>query len=170
MRRSVLDAANIAGLNVLRLMNETTAVALQYGILRTLPEKDPIRVLFVDIGHASLNTAVVQFVQGKLKVLGVASDRNLGGRNLDRALVAHMVDEIKAKHSMDVSNNKKAMLRLFVAAERCKRVLSANSEAPWNVECIMNDVDVGGIIERSTFESLCAGVFDRVLSPIKQVF
>lgn len=169
MRRSVLDAANIAGLNVLRLMNETTAVALQYGILRTLPEKDPIRVMFLDVGHASLNVSLVSFIAGKLQVLGTASDRNLGGRNFDRALVEHMAAEILQKHNMDVTANPKAMLRLFVGAERCKRILSANSEAPWSVECIMNDLDVQGTIDRATFEEITSGLLDRVIAPVKQV-
>jgi molecular chaperone DnaK (HSP70) len=72
---------------VLRLMNETTAVALNYGILRPLPEKEAMIVMFVDVGHASTNVALVSFREGELTILGTASDRSVGGRDFDFALV-----------------------------------------------------------------------------------
>lgn len=84
-RRALLDAANVAGLNVLRLMHETTAVALNYGILRPLPKDKEQKVLFIDIGHSNTNVALVSFTEGKLQVLAHASDRHLGGRDFDES-------------------------------------------------------------------------------------
>lgn len=101
-RRALLDAANIAGLNVLRLINETTAVALQYGILKPLPKDQELKCLFVDVGHSTTQVSLVSFTEGKLTVLGTAADRNLGGRDFDELLVTHFKNYIKEKYKMDV--------------------------------------------------------------------
>ena len=155
-RRAMLDAANVAGLNVLRLMNETTAVGLNYGILRPLPKDKEVKVLFVDCGHATTNAAVISFTEGKLQVLGTASDYKLGGRDFDEFLVQHFAAYIKTKYNMDVTTDRKAMLKLRKECERVKLNLSANSKVQFNVEYIMNDRDVSGIIERAEFEALLA--------------
>jgi len=97
-RRAYLDATKIAGVNCLRLMNENCAVALAYGIYRTdLSETDPINVAFCDLGHSSFSVTIAQFVKGKLKILGVGFDRNVGGRNFDRLLFDHFATEIQKK-------------------------------------------------------------------------
>jgi heat shock protein 4 len=168
-RRALLDAANIAGLNVLRIINETSAIALTYGLLRNLPEKDPIKVLFVDVGNASTNVAVVSFVSGKLNVLGTASDRNLGARNFDKLLVNHFAAYIKTKYKLDVMSETKARLKLLKECERIKTVLSANATVPFNVEFIMNDTDVSGSITRAEFEEMSGPLLKRLLAPVQQV-
>lgn len=113
-RRAVLDAASIAGLNTLRLINDTTAVALGYGITKSdLPEpENPRHVVFVDVGHSSLSVAVVAFAKGQLTVKSTAYDRNLGGRDIDYALVKHFAEEFKGKYKIDVMSNPKAIFRL----------------------------------------------------------
>jgi heat shock protein 4 len=111
-RRALLDAANVAGLNVLRLLNETTAVALQYGILKPLSKSQELKCLFVDVGHSSTQVSLVSFTEGKLTVLGTAADRNLGGRDFDDVLVQHFHAYIKDKYKMDVSTEVKAMSKL----------------------------------------------------------
>lgn len=169
-RRALLDAASIAGLNVLRLMNETTAIALNYGLLRPLPKDKEHKVIFFDLGHSSLNVALVSFVEGKLTVLGTAGDRNLGGRDFDDLLVGHFAEMIKTKYKMDVTTDVKAMIKLKKECERVKLNLSANSKVPFNVEYIMNDRDVTGLIERHEFEALSGqSLLPRLLKPIEEL-
>ena len=155
-RRSLLDGANVAGLNVLRAMNETSAIGLNYGILRPLPKDKENKVLFVDMGHSQTNAAIISFTEGKLQVLATASDPFLGGRSFDDMLVQHFAAMIKEKYKMDVTGDIKAMLKLRKECERVKLHLSANSKVQFNVEYIMNDRDVSGQIERSEFETLAA--------------
>jgi len=147
-RRAVLDAAQIAGLNVLRLMNENLAVAVSYGLLRKLPA-EPIKVLFVDVGASHTNASVVLFHESKLQVLSAATDPQFGGRSFDLFLFNHFAEQIKQKYKMDVTTNVKATLKLFKEAAAVKIKLSANNTVPWAVEFIMNDRDVNGTITRA---------------------
>jgi len=169
-RRALLDAANIAGLNVLRLLNETTAVALQYGILKPLSKSQELKVLFVDVGHTHTQASLVSFTEGKLTVLATAADRNLGGRDFDDVLVQHFHQYIKEKYKMDVSTEAKAMSKLRKECERVKLHLSANTKVQFNVEYIMNDRDVTGLIDRAEFEALCQkNILSRLLTPVQSV-
>ena len=169
-RRAVLDAAQIANVNVLRLINDTTAVALGYGITKSdLPEADnPRHVVFVDVGHSSLSVAVVAFSKGLLQVKSTAYDRHAGGRNIDYALVQHFSTEFKKKYNIDVLSSPKAMFRLAAGCDKVKKVLSANNESPLNVESIMNDIDASSKITREEYEGLITGVLDRITAPIQQ--
>ena len=155
-RRSLLDGANVAGLNVLRAMNETSAIGLNYGILRPLPKDKENKVLFLDMGHSTTNASIISFTEGKLQVMATASDPQLGGRSFDDLLVTHFAAMVKDKYKMDVTGDVKAMLKLRKECERVKLHLSANSKVQFNVEYIMNDRDVSGQIERSEFETLAA--------------
>eukprot|EP00250_Pteridium_aquilinum_P013504 c21375_g1_i1 orf=501-3035(-) len=164
-RRAVLNAAAIAGLRPLRLMHETTATALAYGIYRTdLPENDPINVVFVDVGHAAMQVCVVAFKKGQLKVLAHAFDRSLGGRDFDEVLFQHFCGKFKEEYRMDVKSNPRACQRLRAACEKLKKVLSANPEAPLNIECLMDEKDVRGHMKRDDFERLSQPIFERVMS------
>lgn len=164
-RRAVLNAAAIAGLRPLRLMHETTATALAYGIYRTdLPENDPINVVFVDVGHASMQVCVVAFKKGQLRVLAHAFDRSLGGRDFDEVLFQHFCGKFKEEYRMDVQSNPRACQRLRAACEKLKKVLSANPEAPLNIECLMDEKDVRGHMKRDDLEKLSQPIFERVMS------
>ena len=167
-RRAIIDAAAIANLNVLRLINDTTATALGYGITKAdLPEpENPRHVIFVDVGHADMSVAVVAFSKGQLTVKSTAYDRNLGGRDIDYALVEHFSKEFKAKYKIDVMSSPKATFRLSAGCEKLKKVLSANAEAPLNVESIMNDVDASSKLSREQLEGLIAHVLDRIPGPL----
>ena len=170
-RRSLLDAAEIAGLKVLRLTNDTTATALGWGITKTdLPsaEEKPRRMAFVDIGHSTYSCSVVDFKKGELAVKSSASDRHFGGRNFDKALVDHFAKEFKEKFKIDVSENIKARTRVAAACEKLKKVLSANASAPLNIESLMNDVDVRGFLKREELEELVRPLLDRATAPLKQ--
>ncbi|TBU24376.1 heat shock protein 70 [Dichomitus squalens] len=167
-RRALLDAAQIAGLNVLRLINDTTAVALGYGITKSdLPEaENPRHVTFVDVGHSSMSVAVVAFSKGQLTVKSTAYDPHVGGRDIDYALLQHFATEFKEKYKIDVLSNPKAIFRLSAGCDRVKKVLSANAEAPLNVESIMNDVDVHSRLTREEYEELISGVLSRLEAPL----
>ncbi|EJU04335.1 heat shock protein 70 [Dacryopinax primogenitus] len=169
-RRAVLDSAFISGLNPLRLINDTTAVALGYGITKSdlPPPETPRNVVFVDIGHSNYSVAVVSFAQGQLTVKSTAYDRHFGGRDFDYALVQHFAEEFKGKYKIDVLGNPKATFRLATACERLKKMLSANQEAPLNVESIMNDVDASSKLNREQFETFIAPLLERVHVPLEE--
>jgi len=162
-RHAMLDAANIAGLNCLRLMNDSTAAALSYGIYKTdLPADKTTYVAFVDVGAMDTTVSIVGFVKGKLTVLATASDRHLGGRDFDMLLAKRFAAEWKEKHGIDAFTNKKAMYRLLVACEKTKKILSANPQAPINIECFMEDIDVKSMIDRDEFLESCIPALDKL--------
>ncbi|KAG0317762.1 adenyl-nucleotide exchange factor sse1 [Dissophora globulifera] len=168
-RRAVLDAAEIAGLNVLRLINDSTAVALGYGITKTdLPEEKPRNICFVDIGHSSYTVSIVSYIKGQLTVKSRAFDKHFGGRDFDRMLVDHFAAEFKTKYGIDVKSNGKALIRLMAGCEKLKKILSANSQAPLNIESIMEDRDVASTMKRTEFEELAQDLIGRVEAPLKQ--
>ncbi|XP_062378945.1 heat shock 70 kDa protein 4L isoform X1 [Sardina pilchardus] len=170
-RRSVMEASQIAGLNCLRLINDTTAVALAYGIYKQDlpgPEEKPRNVVFVDIGHSAYQVAIVAFNKGKLKVLATAFDPSLGGRNFEEVLVEHFCGDFKKRFRLAVRENPRALLRLHQESEKLKRLMSANaSDLPLNIECFMNDIDVTGKMNRAQFEELCAPFLGRMEAPLK---
>lgn len=169
-RRAMLDAAQIAGLNALRLINDTTSVALGYGITKLdLPDpENPRHVMFVDVGHSSMSVSIVAFSKGQLAVKAAAYDRHLGGRDIDYALLQYFAAQFNAKYHIDVLSNPKATFRLGVGCEKLKKVLSANNEAPLNVESLMNDIDASSKLNRETYEELISGVLDRIAAPLQQ--
>ncbi|KAI4162259.1 MAG: hypothetical protein LQ342_004127 [Letrouitia transgressa] len=170
-RRSILDAAEIAGLKLLRLINDTTATALGYGITKLdLPtaEEKPRRIAFVDIGHSNYACSIVEFKKGELAVKSTAYDRHFGGRNLDKAIVDHFAKEFKEKYKIDITTNPKALVRVATAAEKMKKILSANAQAPINIESLMNDVDVSGVMKRDELEELLKPLLDRATIPLEQ--
>ncbi|MBN3325382.1 HS105 protein, partial [Atractosteus spatula] len=172
-RRSVLDASQIAGLNCLRLMNDTTAVALNYGIYKQdlpSPEEKPKIVVFVDMGHSAFQVSACAFNKGKLKVLATAFDPYLGGRNFDQRLVDYFSVEFKSKYNLDVKSRVRALLRLHQECEKLKKLMSSNStDIPLNIECFMDDKDVAGKMNRAQFEEMCADLIERVVAPLKAV-
>ena len=169
-RRALIDAAQIANLNVLRLINDTTAAALGYGITKSdLPEpENPRHVVFVDAGHAGFAVSVVAFAKGQLTVKSTAYEHNLGGRDIDLALVQHFAEEFKGKYKIDVLSNPKATFRLAASCEKLKKILSANADAVLNVESIMNDVDATSKLSRDELEALIAHLLQRIPGPIQR--
>ncbi|TAQ91211.1 hypothetical protein B7494_g393 [Chlorociboria aeruginascens] len=170
-RRSLMDAAEIAGVKLLRLMNDTTAAALGYGITKLdLPTADekPRRVAFVDIGHSNYTCSIVEFKKGELTVKSTAWDRHFGGRDFDKALIDHFASEFKEKYKIDIKTNGKAMVRVGAAAEKLKKILSANQQAPLNIESLMDDVDVATMLKREELEALVEPLLKRVHIPLEQ--
>jgi heat shock protein 4 len=168
-RHAMLTAAQVAGFNCLRLLDETTATALAYGIYKTdLPENEPINVAFVDVGHNATQVCVVALKKGQLSVLSNAWDRNLGGRDFDRVLYDHFTAEFDEKHKINVRSNERSAYRLLRACERTKKVLTTNPEAPINVESLTPDVDANGMITRDVFEEKAKPILDRLLVPVQR--
>jgi heat shock protein 4 len=170
-RRALIDAAEIAGLKLLRLMNDTTAAALGYGITKLdLPsaEEKPRRVVFVDVGHSEYTATVVEFKKGELVVKGTAWDRHYGGRNFDKALVDHLAKEFQAKYKVDIFSNPRAVARVYAAAEKTKKILSANQQAPVNIESLMNDIDVSAMVTRQEFEALIDPLLNKTTAPLEE--
>uniref|UniRef100_A0A8C3M286 Heat shock 70 kDa protein 4L n=1 Tax=Chrysolophus pictus TaxID=9089 RepID=A0A8C3M286_CHRPC len=144
-RRSVMAAAQIAGLNCLKLMNETTAGKVLYNLYS---------VLF----------GFFTFMQ----VLAATFDPFLGGRNFDEALVDYFSEEFRTKYKLNVKENPRALLRLYQECEKLKKLMSANaSDLPLNIECFMNDLDVSSKMNRAQFEQLCAALLSRVEPPLR---
>ncbi|KAK0102898.1 adenyl-nucleotide exchange factor sse1 [Cadophora gregata f. sp. sojae] len=170
-RRALMDAAEISGLKLLRLMNDTTAAALGYGITKTdLPTGDEKsrRVAFVDIGHSNYTVSIVEFRKGELTVKSTAYDRHFGGRDFDKAIVDHLAAEFKEKYKIDIKSHPKALVRVHAAAEKMKKILSANQQAPVNIESLMNDVDVSTMMTREELENLVEPLLKRVQIPLEQ--
>ncbi|KAJ5091688.1 Hsp70 chaperone Hsp88 [Penicillium alfredii] len=170
-RRAMIDAGDIAGLNVLRLVNDTTATALGYGITKLDlpgPEEKPRRVIFVDIGYSDYTATIVEFRKGELNVKATACDRHFGGRNFDKALTEHFADEFKEKFKIDIRTHPKAWSRSVAAAEKLKKVLSANPQAPMSIESLMEDTDVRLMVKREELETMVKPLLERVTLPIEQ--
>lgn len=172
-RRSLITALDIANISVQRLLNDTTAAALGWGITKLdLPSGDekPRRVMFIDVGHSTFTASVIEFRKGELTVKGTAFDRHYGGRDFDKAIVDHFQKEFLAnpKLKLDINTNGRARARVLVAAERLKKILSANQTAPLNIEMLMDDKDVSTSLARADFESLVEPLLARTTVPIMQ--
>jgi heat shock protein len=170
-RKALLDAAAIAGLNVLRLLNETTATALSYGFYKQdlpNPEEKSRNVVFVDCGHASLQVSICGFNKGKLKMLACACEQ-VGGRDIDLILAEYFSKEFQTKYKIDPRTNSRAFLRLMTECEKMKKQMSANStKLPLNIECFMNEIDVTSSLQRVDMEQMCSNVFKKIEQTMKR--
>ena len=166
-RRALLDAASIAGLNVLKLMNDTTATALAYGIYKQdlpPPEEKARNVIFVDCGHVGVQVSAVSFNKGKLTMKACTFDRNnCAGKAFDSALVKFFAEDFKNKTRLDPSTKPRAILKLNTEVEKVKKQMSANTnKLPLNIECFFEDRDLSSHIDRATFEGLIANELQRI--------
>lgn len=165
-RRALLDSASIAGLNVLKLINDTTATALAYGIYKQdlpAPEEKARNVVFVDLGHVGLQIAISSFNKGKLTMKALSFARNVGGQSFDEALVSYFGQEFKNKTKLDIREKPRAVLKLTTEVEKIKKQMSANTNRlPLNIECFMDDRDMSAHIDRTTFEGLIGGQLQKM--------
>eukprot|EP01084_Bolivina_argentea_P123263 218452_1 len=167
-RRALLTAAKLAELKVLRLLEQPTAIALNYGILRNLPENETQRVLFVDIGYSATQVAIVDFVKGKLSVRYKSSNTFVGGRDFDRSLYEIFRKRWLSKYNVDIDTKPKPKLKLLRAAKDIKKILTGNKEAHWCLDCFHDDHDFDIIINREEFEKGAqdAKLYDALCQPI----
>uniref|UniRef100_A0A673MQ67 Hypoxia up-regulated protein 1 n=1 Tax=Sinocyclocheilus rhinocerous TaxID=307959 RepID=A0A673MQ67_9TELE len=179
-RRAVLQAAHIAGLKVLQLINDNTAVALNYGVFRRKDINSTAQnIMFYDMGSGSTTATIVTYqtvktkesgTQPQLQIRGVGFDRTLGGFEMELRLRDHLAKLFneQKKSKKDVRENLRAMAKLLKEAQRLKTVLSANAEHMAQIEGLMDDIDFKAKVTRSEFEALCEDLFDRVPGPVKE--
>jgi heat shock 70kDa protein 1/2/6/8 len=163
-RQATKDAGTIAGLNVLRIINEPTAAAIAYGLDKT--EDKEKNVLIFDLGGGTFDVSILTLDKGLFEVKATAGDTHLGGEDFDNRMVNHFVDEFKRKNKKDISGNKRALRRLRTACERAKRTLSSNAQASIEVDSLHEGVDFYTTITRARFEELCADLFRGTLDPV----
>merc|ERR1719228_3288431 len=165
-RSAIKDAAKIAKLNLVQIMNDTSALALAYGKTKndlTSDDKNTRYVVFIDCGCGGLQTTMVGITKEKAVVLGSSSSTSTGGKFLDRALLNHFVQEIENKYKCHIKNNSKALNKLRIAVEKIKKQMSANSnKLPFQLDSLVDDIDVNLAIDRAAFEELIKIELDEV--------
>ncbi|CAI9259505.1 unnamed protein product [Lactuca saligna] len=163
-REATKEAGVIAGLNVLRLINEPTAAAIAHGVDH-MEDKDWVKeknVLVFDLGGGTFDVSLLRVVNtGSIDVKAVGGDTHLGGEDFDMTLVNHCVKEFEKKHSEDISGNPRALARLKVACEKAKRDLSSTTLASIEVDCLYKGIDFSTKISRAKFEELNSGFFEK---------
>lgn len=166
-RQATKDAGKIAGLNVLRIINEPTAAALAYGLDKNL--KGEKNVLIFDLGGGTFDVSVLTIDEGSLfEVRSTAGDTHLGGEDFDNRLVSHFTEEFKRKHRKDLRSNPRALRRLRTACERAKRTLSSSTEASIEIDALFEGIDFYSKISRARFEELCMDLFRSTLEPVER--
>ncbi|XP_072500118.1 heat shock 70 kDa protein 6 [Notamacropus eugenii] len=165
-RQATKDAGAIAGLNVLRIINEPTAAAIAYGLDRS--GRGERNVLIFDLGGGTFDVSILTIDDGVFEVKATAGDTHLGGEDFDNRLVSHFVQEFQRKHRKDLSQNKRALRRLRTACERAKRTLSSSTQANLEIDSLYEGVDFYTSITRARFEELCSDLFRGTLEPVEK--
>ncbi|XP_054586021.1 heat shock 70 kDa protein 1 [Nothobranchius furzeri] len=166
-RQATKDAGVIAGLNVLRIINEPTAAAIAYGLDKK-GKSGERHVLIFDLGGGTFDVSILTIDDGIFEVKATAGDTHLGGEDFDNRMVNHFVEEFKRKHKKDISHNKRALRRLRTACERAKRTLSSSSRASIEIDSLFEGIDFYTSITRARFEELCSDLFRGTLEPVEK--
>ena len=164
-RQSTKDAGTIAGLNVLRIINEPTAAAIAYG----LDKKESQNVLIFDLGGGTFDVSVLTIDDGIFEVKATAGDTHLGGEDFDNRMIEYCCIDIMRKYKKDISNNPKAMRRLRNVCERGKRTLSSSIQAFIEVDSLIDGEDYTTTITRAKFEEMNIDYFRKCLEPVEKV-
>ena len=165
-RQATKDAGQIAGLNVLRVINEPTAAAIAYGLDKKSDEQN---VLIFDFGGGTFDVSILTIDGGIFEVKATAGDTHLGGEDIDNLLVNHFKGEFKRKYKLDISDNKKSLRRLKIACERAKRTLSSGTSATIEIDSLYDGIDFNSSISRAKFESICMNLLQKCMEPVKKV-
>jgi L1 cell adhesion molecule like protein len=166
-RQATKDAGTIAGLNVMRIINEPTAAAIAYGLDKKASGER--NVLIFDLGGGTFDVSLLTIDDGIFEVKATAGDTHLGGEDFDNRMVNHFVQEFKRKHKKDFTSNPRAMRRLRTACERAKRNLSSSANAQIEIDSLFDGVDFYSSITRARFEDLCADLFRGTIEPVEKV-
>jgi len=166
-RQATKDAGQIAGLNILRIINEPTAAAIAYGLDNDTSEEK--NILIFDLGGGTFDVSLLTIEEGIFEVKATAGDTHLGGEDFDNILVNHFKSEFKLKNKLDISDNPKSIRRLKTACERSKRTLSSSSTASIELDSLYNGIDFFTTITKAKFENLCMNLFQKCLDPVAQV-
>ena len=166
-RTATKDAGSIAGLNVLRIINEPTAAAIAYGLEKKSDSE--YHVLIFDLGGGTFDVSLLSIEDGVFEVKATAGDTHLGGEDFDNRLVGHFTQEFKRKNKVDISDNPRAMRRLRTACERAKRTLSTATQASIEIDSLAEGKDFFSSITRARFEELCGDLFRNTMIPVEKV-
>merc|ERR1711868_31134 len=167
-RQATKDAGVIAGLNIIRIINEPTAAAIAYGLDKKKTGDLESNVLIFDLGGGTFDVSILSIEGGIFEVKSTAGDTHLGGEDFDNRMVDHFVNEFKRKHKKDLSGNKRALRRLRTACERAKRTLSASAQANIEIDSLFEGIDFYTSITRARFEELCSDLFRGTLDPVEK--
>ncbi|ORY07193.1 heat shock 70 kDa protein 2 [Basidiobolus meristosporus CBS 931.73] len=166
-RQATKDAGSIAGLEVLRIINEPTAAAIAYGLdSKTQTEKN---VLIFDLGGGTFDVSLLTINGGIFAVKATAGDTHLGGEDFDHTLLEHFKQDFKRKHKQDISDDARAVRRLRTACERAKRTLSSLTQTTIEIDSLYQGIDYQANITRAKFEELNNALFDNTIEPVKKV-
>merc|ERR1712045_241806 len=167
-RQATKDAGVIAGLNIMRIINEPTAAAIAYGLDKKRTGDKESNVLIFDLGGGTFDVSILTIEEGIFGVKSTAGDTHLGGEDFDNRMVDHFVNEFKRKHKKDMTSNKRAVRRLRTACERAKRTLSASAQANIEIDSLFEGIDFYTSITRARFEELCSDLFRGTLEPVEK--
>ncbi|EUB57021.1 Heat shock cognate protein [Echinococcus granulosus] len=166
-RQATIDAGKIAGLNVLRIVNEPTAAAIAYGLDKRIDSQR--NVLVFDLGGGTFDVSILCIKNGRFEVKSTDGDTHLGGEDFDSRMTDHFVEIFKQKHEgRDLTTSKKAISRLRKACETAKRMLSSVGYASIDAESLFEGIDFSETLTRARFEQLCFDLFSKTLDPVKK--
>ena len=166
-RQATKDAGIIAGLNVLRIINEPTAGAIAYGLDKI--SETQRNVLIFDFGGGTHDVSLLSLEDGVFEVKATAGDTHLGGEDIDNRIVSYVLEEFKRKNKIDIASNKKAVRRIKTAAEKAKRSLSGQTQTNIEIDAVHDGIDINVQLTRAKFESLCSDIFQKTLDPVERV-
>ena len=167
-RQATKDAGAIAGLEVLRIINEPTAAAIAYGLDKT-DDKQERNILVFDFGGGTHDVSILTLDGGIFEVKAPGGDTHLGGSDIDNLIVEWLCEDIKKRMKKDVRENARALKRLNIAAEKAKKTLSASTTTTIEVESLLDGVDYNTTLTRAKFEQLADKVFTRTLEPLDRL-
>ncbi|XP_047938432.1 heat shock cognate 70 kDa protein-like [Salvia hispanica] len=167
-RQATKDAGTIAGLNVMRIINEPTAAAIAYGFYKGAASSVAKNVLIFDFGGGTFDVTVATIKEDVIEVKATAGDTHLGGQDIDNRMVNHFVSEFKLKKGKDISGDPKAIRRLRTSCERAKRILSSSLETPIDIESLFEGIDLFSTITRAKFEQLNMYLFSRCMELVEK--
>jgi len=169
-RKATQDAGRIAGLNVLRIINEPTAAAISYGLEKTASSGgSEVNVLIFDLGGGTFDVSLLTIEDGVFEVKATAGDTHLGGEDFDQRLMDYFVKEFKQKHKKDPSTSDRALRRLRTSCERAKCALSSTTQATIEIDSLFEGIDFHSTLTRARFEDLCGDYFKACMFPVEKV-
>ena len=166
-RQATKDAGNIAGLDVLRIINEPTAAAIAYGLDNVKNGEQTILVF--DLGGGTFDVSLLSIDEGVFEVKATAGDTHLGGEDFDTRMLQHFMTEFKRKHKKDISTSARSLNRLRSACEKAKRTLSSSSQASIEIDSLFDGIDFTSTISRAKFEELNQDLFSKCMEPVEKV-
>jgi L1 cell adhesion molecule like protein len=167
-RQATKDAGAIAGLEVLRIINEPTAAAIAYGLDKEIEGGGERNVLIFDLGGGTFDVSLLSIEEGIFEVKATAGDTHLGGEDFDDRLVDHFVNEFQRKHKKDMRTSARALRRMRTSCERAKRTLSSAAQTSIELDSLFEGVDFASSITRSRFEELCMDLFRKCMDPVER--